>query len=294
VVATNLNDILTYVTIVEKGTFTAAGAALQLPKSSVSRRLTRLEERLGVRLMQRTTRSLTMTEAGRTYFEKARRALDDLADLELKVSDMGEAPQGPLRVTVPVSFLEMGGDFFFRFCDRYPKVRLELEVTDRLVDLVREGFDVALRGGRPPDRSLTGLPVFSSSLQILAAPDYLKGRVAIETPTDLQAHECLCHGLRGLAVWAFEGPGGRQEVTVGGRLASTSLLFLLRAAKRGYGVARLPTGGGGYDLRGLEVLLRPWSSPGGGLWLVYPSAKHLPPAVRAFIEFAQDPGNWPQ
>lgn len=162
------------------------------------------------------------------------------------------------------------------------------------VDLVREGFDVALRGGRPPERSLTGLPVFSSSLQILAAPDYLKGREAIHTPADLQAHECLCHGLRAPSVWAFEGPEGRREVTVGGRLASTSLLFLLQAAKRGYYVARLPTGGGGYDLRGLEVLLRQWSSPGGGLWLVYPSAKHLPPALRRFIEFAQDPGNWPQ
>jgi DNA-binding transcriptional LysR family regulator len=277
--------VVVFVRVVETGSFTTAGHALNLPRSSVSRKVSRLEDRLGVRLLHRTTRSLAMTAAGRAYFERASRAITELEDVDALVAGLGEVPKGPLRITVPVSFMETGRGIFVDFLERFPDVRLEVDVTDSYVDLVEAGFDVAVRGGKPPDPSLAGHRILSSDFELLASPSYLERRGRPSCPTDLKDHECLILGLKSPTVWPFETVRGMVEVTVRGRLACGNVMVLLEAARRGFGIARLPTGGGGFDTSGLESLLDQLCTPGGGLWLVYPSSRQLAPAVRAFIEF---------
>ncbi len=285
----DINDVEVFVRVVESGSFTAAGRLLGMPKSSVSRKVSRLETHLGVRLLQRTTRSLTLTAAGRTYFDRVSRIIADLDDIDSTVAGLGQTPRGPLRITVPLSFEETGHEVYFGFLERYPEVRLEVAVTDRYVDLVQEGFDLAVRGGKPPDPSLTGVQVLDSRMQLLAAPEYLDQRGRPTCPSDLKNHECLIHGLKSPGVWRFDTPRGPTEVTVHGRFASTNLYALLKAARIGMGITRLPTGSQPIDTSGLELVLPDLTLPGGaGLWLVYESNKQLSPALRVFIEFVHD------
>ena len=281
----DLNDIQVFVKVVECGSFTAAGEALFLPKSSISRKVSRLEGRLGVRLLNRTTRSLTLTAAGQIYFERTSRLIAELEETEAAVTGLAEVPRGPLKVTVPVSFLDTSKDVFLEFLEEYPEVRLSLEVTDRYVDVVEEGFDLAVRGGRAPDPSLEGHRILDSSYKLLASPEYIERAGRPASPSDLKKHECLILGLKSPAVWQFETPRGQVEVSVNGRLACTNIQSLLRAARKGLGIARLPLAESGYDLSGLEVLLPECALTGGGLWVVFPSSRHLSPAVKALIEF---------
>lgn len=284
----DLNDIQIFVKVVECGSFTAAGEALFLPKSSISRKVSRLEARLGVSLLHRTTRSLTLTAAGRIYFERTSRLMAELEETEAAVCGLAEVPRGPLKITIPVSFVETGKTTFVDFLRLYPEVRLSVEVTDRFVDVVEEGFDIAIRGGRPPDPSLSGHKIMDSSYVLVASPDYLKlaGRPA--NPSELRKHECLILGLKSPTTWTFETSRGQIEISVGGRFASTNVQSVMEAARQGLGVARLPLANSGSRLDGLEVLLPECSSSGGGLWVVYPSSRHLSPAVKAFVDFLDD------
>lgn len=282
------NDVEIFVRVVEHSSFTAAAGRLGLPKSSVSRRVSRLEQRLGVRLLQRTTRSLTLTAAGQLYYDRVSRIFQELDQIDATVAGLAEHPRGPLRITAPVTFLAILPELFFEFSVRYPEVRLEVSLEDRFVDLVAEGFDLALRGGKPPDPSLVGQRILESDMQLLASPSYLGRRTLPSKPEDLADHDCLVQGLRSPATWRFESPMGAESVTIRPRLCSNNVLLLLEAARRGLGIARLPTGGGGYDLSGLEVVLPDWTLPGGGLWLVYPSARMQSPAARAFTGYLQE------
>jgi DNA-binding transcriptional LysR family regulator len=281
------NDVEIFVRVVEQASFTAAALRLNLPKSTVSRRVSRLEQRLGVRLLQRTTRSLTLTAAGRVYFERVSRLLLELDQVDADVAGLAQHPRGPLRITAPVSFLAILPGLFTRFAARYPEIRLEVALEDRFVDMVGEGYDLALRGGKPPDPSLAGHKVLNSDLQLLASPNYLDRRGRPRVPGDLVGHDCLVHGLRQPTTWRFDSARGPVEIQVTPRLASNNVLLLLEAARDGLGIARLPTGGGRYDLRGLELVLSDWTLPGGGLWLVYPSTRLQSPAARAFGEYLQ-------
>ncbi len=281
----DLNDALIYVRVVETGSFTAAGNLLHLPRSSVSRKVSRLEEQLGVRLLHRTTRSLSMTPAGQTFFDRASRALAELEDVGAQVAGLAAVPKGRLRVTAPVSFLETGPGVFPGFLQAYPEIRLEVDLTDRFVDIVEEGFDLAIRGGKPPDPSLEGHQVLDSRYQLLASKEYLEAHGRPSSASDLREHQCLILGLSSPSVWSFHSPRGTIEVPVSGRLASTNVMALLEATRAGLGISRLPTGAGRFDMRNLEVILPELQTPGGGLWAVYPSSRHLAPVVRAFITF---------
>lgn len=283
----DLNDILVFVKVVEQGSFTAAGRHLFLPKSSISRKVARLEERLGVRLLQRTTRSLTLTPAGQTYFDRVHRMIADLEEVEATLAGLAQEPRGPLRATVPVSVVDNNPELFARFVKAYPEVQLALEVSDRLVNLVEEGFDVAIRGGRPPDASLSGQQVLETGLRLLASPSYLEQHGCPTCPSDLREHLCLLLGPKNQATWEFKTNRGDVSVLVSGPMACTNVRALLEAAREGLGIARLPVSGLGSELHGLEVVLSELEAPGGGLWVVYPSERHLSPAVRAFVEFVE-------
>jgi DNA-binding transcriptional LysR family regulator len=284
----NLNDIHIFIKVVECGSFTAAAEALFLPKSSVSRKVSRLEERLGVRLLHRTTRSLTLTAAGRIYFERTSRVMVELEETEAAVAGLAEVPRGPLKITVPVSFLETGENMFVEFLRSYSEIRLSVEVTNRYVDLVEEGFDVAIRGGRPPEPSLAGHRILRSSYKLLASPDYLDRVGRPTSPSDLKKHDCLILGLKSPASWFFETARGQVEISVNARLACSNVRAILHAARQGLGIAHLPLTEPGFDLSGLELLLPECASREGGLWVVYPSSRHLSPAVKAFIDFLND------
>ena len=284
----DLNHVEVFVRVVECGSFTAAAELLGMPKSSVSRKVSKLEEHLGVRLLQRTTRSLTLTAPGRTYFERVSRLIAELDDIGSIVAGLGRAPRGPLRITAPLSFEETGHCLYFDFLEQYPEVRLEVAITDRYVDLVQEGFDLAIRGGKPPDPSLTGVKILDSTMQLWASPSYLEEHGWPSSPADLKHHECLIHGLKNPAVWSFETSRGPIEIPVQGRFSSTNMMALIEAARRSVGVVRLPTGGQRLNLDGLEAVLPDYTSPGGGLWAVYQSGKHLSPALVAFVDFVKE------
>ncbi len=283
----DLNDTEIFIKVVEQGSFTAAGRVLHQPKSSISRKVSRLEQRLGVRLLHRTTRSLTLTPAGETYFEKASRVLQELDSVEAVVAGLGETPRGTLRVTIPVSFQALAHRLFIEFLDLYPEVRLELAVTDRYVDLVAEGYDVAVRGGCPPDPSLSGQKILNSAIKLVASQEYLESRGRPKSPTDLKEHHCILHSLQSTATWRFETPRGNVDVTVSGRFSSNNLQAVLEATRAGYGIARIPTESG-LSPGGLEEVLPGLCPTGGGLWLIYPSARQLAPSVKAFVEFVKE------
>lgn len=284
----DLNDVIIFVRVVESGSFTSAARQLHLPKSSVSRKVSRLESHLGVRLLQRTTRSLALTAAGRTYFDRVARIVADLDEINSTVAGLGEVPKGPLRITAPLSFEETANCLYFDFLERFPQVSLEIAVTDRYIDLIQEGFDLAIRGGKPPEPSLSGQKILDSQLQLLASPAYLEKHGRPTCPSDLKTHDCLIHGLGSPAIWTFSTPRGPVDVSVHGRFASTNMMALLQAARRNLGIIRVPIGGQRIDVSDLEILLPESITSDGGLWLVYQSNRHLSPALRAFIDHVED------
>ena len=156
------------------------------------------------------------------------------------------------------------------------------------MDLVEEGFDIAIRGGRPPDPSLCGHQIMDSSYQLLASPDYLDRAGRPERPSDLKKHDCLLLGLKSPVSWVFETPRGEVQVSVNGPMASSNIQSILQATRQGLGICRLPLADSGFDLSGLELLLPEYASPGGGLWVVYPSSRHLSSTVKAYLDFLRD------
>lgn len=286
------HEMLVLVKVVEAGSFTAAAEALELPKSSVSRRVTSLEERLGVRLLHRTTRSLRLTTAGEAYFDTASRLLRELDNLESLVSGFAEEPRGVLRLTCPAGFASVNSSLFSRFVKTHPKVRLALEETDRIVDLVGEGFDIAFRGGRAPDASLSGFRLLSSERILVASPEYLQGRAKPKNLKDLIEHELLHLGPRQKDRWLLFRGRRESELEVMASFTTNNIRTLQEAALSGMGIALVPSINCGGRLESGELLhlLPEWKGTPADLWLVYPSRRGLSSAVRAFIDMTRE---WP-
>lgn len=279
-----------FVKVSETQSFSDAARRLRASKSAVSRHIAALEAQLGARLFHRTTRSLTLTEAGRGYFERAARILADLEDANLSVSQLQAAPRGRLRVNAPMSFgfLHLGaaaGDFL----DRYPEVEVDVTLNDRFVDLVDEGFDVAVRIGSLTDSSLVARRLAPVRRVLCASPDYLKTRGVPQTPDDLKSHDGLFNtNITQSREWRFISPDGKPwPVTVKGRLSASNGDMLRVAALRGHGFVHLPTFIVGADLRAgtLVSVLDRYIDQDLTLNALYPHARHLSPKVRAFVDF---------
>src|SRR5713101_7275743 len=191
----DLNEILVFARVVQAGSFTAAAAALGMPKSSVSRKVSDLEERLKSRLLQRTTRKLSLTDVGRTYYDYCARIVGEIEDGERAVSRLQEAPRGLLRVTAPINVAFLG-PIVSDYLKRYPEVRLDLFCTGRTVDLVEERFDVAIRAGTLADSTLIARSLGSAGWLLVATPAYLKKHGRPRTPEDLKKHDCMFFGSR--------------------------------------------------------------------------------------------------
>ncbi len=288
----DLNRVAVFVRVVEEHGFTAAARALSLPKSSVSRSVALLEAELGVRLLQRSTRRVSLTEAGAAFYERAARGLAGVGEAAAAVADMQGALRGPIRVTAPVDAGErLLAPAVARFVRRHPRVHVELVLTGRVVDLVEEGFDLALRAGGLRDGSLVARKVGESEGGVFASPRYLTKRGTPARVEDLARHRCvLFRPTRGRATWALRGPGGEERVEVGGPLGVDDLSFVRRALLDGVGVGLLPSFMCARDVeRGRLVRVLPeYRAFGAPIHLVYPSGRYVPRRVVAFRDFLLD------
>ena len=279
--------------VAETQSFSEAARRLRQSKSAVSRHVAALEADLGARLFHRTTRSLTLTEAGRDYFARATRILADLEEADASVSQLQAAPRGHLRVNAPMSFgfLHLApalGDFLAL----YPEVELDVTLTDRFIDLIDEGIDVAVRIGTLTDSSLVARRLAVIRRVLCASQDYLARRGVPKTPDDLKSHDCLSNtNINITREWRFIHPDGSPwPVEVKGRMSANSGDMLRVAALHGHGFVHLPTFIVGDDLKAgtLVSVLEPYISQDLTLNAVYPTARHLSPKVRAFVDFLGD------
>jgi DNA-binding transcriptional LysR family regulator len=239
----DLNLVTAFVRVVEQQSFTGAAKALRLPKSSVSRRVTELEEELGVQLLHRTTRKLALTEAGRSYYEQAERALAELNAAAESAAGMDTEARGIVRVTAPVDIGVMGlADILGEFLQQYPDIHVELSVSSRVVDLVGEGFDIGVRAGKTRDATLVARRVGNAALGLYASPEYLKKRGRPKSLEDLAEHDCvLFRAQHGKALWKLDGPDGQTwSVEVRGRINVDEMLFVRQAIGVGLGIGMLP------------------------------------------------------
>lgn len=288
-----LSGMAVFVRVVEEESFSAAARLLGLSKSSVSKQVAALEDRLGARLLNRTTRRLALTDAGTAFFERAVRILADAEEAEAAVSRLSTAPRGVLRVNAPVSFgVQHLGPLLPAFMDANPELSVDLGLNDRFVDLVEEGFDVAVRIGRLPDSSLIARRLAPVRRLLVASPDYVAAHGAPQRPEDLRDHACLLYSylLRG-DTWPLTGPDGRTvEVLVTGRLRANNGDVLRSALLGGMGVAYTPSFLVGADLaEGRLVRVLPqWEDTTAAVYAVHPHARLLAPKVRAFVDFLAD------
>lgn len=285
----DLNEILVFTRVVEAQGFTAAARRLGLPKSTVSRKVAQLEKRLGVPLLVRTTRRLHLTEAGSAYYARCSRVVAELDEAERAVRDLRATPKGTLRITAPVDFalLHMG-DLIAEYTRKFPEVNIVLSLSSRLVDMVGEGFDLAVRGGQLADSSLIARKVGDGTLGLFASAAYLKKHGRPRTLSELSAHACVIFGREPRAIWKLKCGQKAQELAVSGRICSDDFGFVLRALLADAGIGLLPRFLAAEDLRAkrLVALFDDYRFEGGGLYLVYPSARHMSSAARSFIDFA--------
>jgi DNA-binding transcriptional LysR family regulator len=286
----NLADIAVFVRVVERGSFTLASQDLELSRAVVSKYISRLEERLATRLLNRTTRRLSLTEAGAALFEASRGAIERIEEAEAAVARFQKAPRGRLRVSAPMSFgiLHLG-EAVAEFARTHPAITLDMRLDDRYVNLIEEGFDLAIRIGTLTDSSLVARRLAATRTVACASPGYLAEHGAPEAPEDLAAHECLVYSYSATAnVWRFTAPDGREiPVALTGTFRINNGIVLAEAAAAGCGVVVSPTFYVGPMIRAgrLRQVLAAYELPTLGIYAVYPQTPHIPPKVRAFVDF---------
>lgn len=285
----NLNRIATFVRVVDERGFTAAAKALGLPKSSVSRAVTLLEQDLGVRLLQRSPRKVSLTEAGATFYERVSRGLTDVREAAAAVSDMEAALRGSIRITAPVDAgVWMLAPLVARFTRLHPGVHIDVELTGRVVDLVEEGFDLALRAGLLRDSALIARKIGHIESALYAAPRYLARHGTPTQVADLASHRCvLFRATRGRTTWTLSGPSGEESAEVTGPINVDDFTFVRRAVLSGAGIGLLPLFTGRRDIADSRLLrvLPDHIVSGAPLHLVYPSARYVPHRVAVFRDF---------
>lgn len=286
----NFNDIAVFTRVVEANSFTGGAQQLNMPKATVSRKIADLENRLGVRLLERTTRKLRLTEAGREFYLRCNESIASLEAAQQRVTDTQASPQGRLRITCPTLGQRMVCEPINEFLRQYPKIDIDIVFTDDLLDLIEGGYDLAIRGGQLSDSSLIARKLGPTRPVICASPHYLRRHGTPVRPADLRAHDCLVLSTSLQSIrWTFRGPDGSETVCVSGRLKSNDANFILEAVMAGLGIARLPSFTVSESLRDgrLQALLGEYTPHFGDIYLVYPSRRHLPTRVRVFIEFLE-------
>lgn len=286
-----LNGMVVFAAVVETGSFTSAARELGQSKSAVSKQVSKLEDRLGARLLHRTTRKLTLTDVGQAFYERCQRIVEEAEEAELAVTTMQQCPQGRLKISIPHSYgsrhiIPIAAEFM----ERYQDITVDASFNDRRVDLLEEGFDLAIRIGILQDSSLIARKISEVRSHVVSAPAYWDRHGRPHHPQELADHNCFTYSnLDTPNIWRFpQASGDEISVRVDGRLHSNSGDISLAVAKAGMGVARLPT----FffcenELKSgvLEEVLKDYAQARMGVYAVYPHARHLTTKVRVFIDF---------
>ena len=276
-----------FVAVVDCGGFSSAARKLGVSKSAVSKRITQLEDKLGVRLLYRTTRKLSLTEAGEHYYENAVKALAYAGEAEDAVTQLQQTPQGRLRINTPMSFGRLHiAPLIPQFLERYPNIQVDMVMDDRVVDLVESGFDCAIRGGDLPDSTLIARKLAPLRLVLCASPKYLAQHEMPQTPSDLVDHDCLLFSYS-TSEWPFSAAGKTETVAVSGSYRANNSEALREAVLQGMGISRIPAFVVGPDIRAgrLVEVLADYQMPVKALYALFPRRQHLPAKVRVFIDF---------
>ncbi|KII76557.1 LysR family transcriptional regulator [Vibrio renipiscarius] len=274
-----------FVAVAESNSFTGAAKKLNTSVAQVSRRVAALEDRLAVKLLHRTTRKVTLSEAGQVYFEQCKLLVEGLELAELAVTQLQTAPKGKLKITAPVTYGEMHiAPLLHEFLLRYPQLDLTLDLSNQTVDLIEGGFDVAIRLGRLRDSTLIAKRLASRQLYVCASPDYIQRYGAPHTLSELSHHQCLVGSVE---YWHFKEKTSEKSLRVSGRIRCNSGFALLDAAKRGLGLVQLPDYyvQAGLDSGELIEVLKEYRDEREGIWALYPQNRNLSPKVRLLIDF---------
>jgi len=284
----DLNDIVVFTKVVETKSFTGAADQLGLPKSTVSRKLAQLEERLGVRLVQRTTRKLAVTEIGELYYERCARIVADVAAAEQVVMDMQATPRGRLRVTAPIDLSSRYlGEIIAAFLALHPDINIELEASDRVVDLIEEGYDLAIRFGVLPESTLIARRVGAISTLLVASPAYLARRGTPGAIDDLDAHDRLLFmPTPRNQSWTIANADATHEFGRPARFTSNNFGAVRDLTIAGGGIALMSDFMVAEDLRNgtLVQVLSDWTGRDSDVHAVYPARQNLPPRLALFID----------
>ena len=286
----DLNDVRMFVQVVRAHSFAEAARRLGVPPNTLSRRIRELESGLDTRLMQRSTRKLTLTTAGQAFFDRCAPAVDGVLEAGKDLVNGSDTPSGSVRIAAPADFL----DFFniawvAEFLSQHPRVRLDFVLNDARADLFDEDIDVAFRGGSSQDLRSVFRQITSQHFNLVASPDYLAARGHPKTLQELAQHDCLIVSTRQSRVtWTLQGPSGAEDVEVSGRFSANSVRILMKGCLTGLGVALLPAMMVSADLRAGRLIhvLQTYRRDGADLNIVLPSRQHIPSAVSAFVEFA--------
>lgn len=288
----HLTEMTIFAKVVEANSFSGAARSLKLTKSAVSKQVSRLEQALGVRLLNRTTRTLSLTEAGSAVYEHCARIVSEAEAAQLAASQLAVAPRGVLRLSAPVTFGKMHvAPAVPEFLRRYPDVAVQISLLDRVVDLAEEGFDLAIRLTQKPGENLVARKLATIRHVICGSPNYFARAGLPKTPEDLASHNCVSYGSEGFGErWQFEGPQGRISVKVKGNFQINSSEAIRQALLDGIGIALVPTLTVGADLQSgaLKMAMRPYRPVGpfsSDAYAVYLPNRQLSPKVRAFIDF---------
>ena len=286
-------DLQTFVAVVEAGSFTAAAERLDTAKSAVSRRISALEERLGVQLLHRTTRRLNLTDSGRSFYEHSARILADLDEAESALAQEHGELRGKLKIALPLSFgLRHMCKPIAEFNRRHPRVEFDLNFNDRRIDLVEEGIDLALRIGRLRDSSLIAKRLFDVRTVVCGSKQYFAAHGTPRLPEELAEHRCLIYGnLADPLHWAYTDTSGQKHrVRIKAAMTANSGDFLCAAATHGLGIAMQPTFIAGDAIRRGDLLpvLTDYQWPVSPAWAIYPPTRHLSFRVRKFIDYLSE------
>lgn len=287
-----MDDREVFFTVVEANGFGAAARRLETTPASVSRRVKALEQRLGVRLLQRTTRKLSLTDAGERYFREGRRLLGEVAELEQALTASAREPEGELRIVAPMSFGQRRlAPLVARFAMLHSKLRISLILDDRETDLIDVAADLAIRIGYPADSSMIARAIAPVPRHACASPGYLQRRGYPKSPEDLLQHDCLHYNLISeREEWTFRGADGERTLAIKGSFCSNNGDVLAEAAMQGLGIALLPefiVEEGLADGR-LVKLLEGYARAPLTVFALYPSRQHVPAKTRRFLEYVLD------
>ncbi|MBA0217224.1 LysR family transcriptional regulator [Pectobacterium brasiliense] len=285
----SLNGFVVFVQVAETRSFVAAGRLLGVSASAVGKSVARLEEKLGVRLFHRSTRSITLTAEGSLFLARSRRILAEIEAAELELSQTSAVPRGRLRVSLPlVSSLVL--PVLGEFMREYPEIELDLDFTDRMVDVIEEGFDAVVRTGDPIDSRLTARRLGAFRSLLVAAPDYLTRRGTPQIPVDLMQHACLHYRFPNsgkLEPWALRLPPSEPELPLPTSMVCNNIETRLCFALQGLGIAYLPD----FSIREplasghLQPILTDYVERSGVFYVLWPASKHPSPKVRALVDF---------